>query len=250
MSDAVTDVGRARRIGVLECDHVEDRHRPIAGGTVDMLRSLLSPHAPDIELVPYDVIGGVLPSAPTDCDGWICPGSRHSVYDELPWMGGLSAFVRDVRDAGVPFVGICFGHQLLAHALGGRVGKAATGWGAGRQVLVVDRTEPWMEPPTGKLALHYMHQDQVEELPPGGVVLGRADHCPVALIRVGETMVGIQPHPEFPAAYVDALLAERVARIGDEEVAAARAGLSQPTDEATVGRWLAHALRGLHGRTS
>ncbi len=232
----------ARRVGVLECDHVEDRHRAIAGGTVDMLAALLGPHAPGIDLVPYDVVGGELPTDPTECDGWICPGSRHSVYDDFAWIEGVSAFVRDVRDAGVPFVGICFGHQLLAHALGGRVAKADTGWGAGRQVLVVERAESWMDPPAGKLALHYMHQDQVEVLPQGGTVLGRADHCPVALMRVGETMVGIQPHPEFPAAYVDALLAERVARIGDDEVAAARAELSQPTDEATVGRWFSRLL--------
>ena len=232
------------RVGVLECDHVDDRHRPIAGDTIDMLAALLGPHAPNLELVPYDVIGGEGPVDPTDCDGWICPGSRHSVYDDLAWIDRLSAFVRAVRDAGVPFVGICFGHQVLAHALGGRVGRAAVGWGAGRQLLVVDRSEPWMDPPAGKLALHYMHQDQVEDLPPGGVVLGGADHCPVALMTVGDTMVGIQPHPEFPAAYVDALLADRVARIGDDEVAAARAGLIQPTDEATVGSWFARVLRG------
>jgi GMP synthase-like glutamine amidotransferase len=232
------------RVGVLECDHVDDRHRPIAGDTVAMLAALLRPHAPDVELVPYDVVGGELPAEPGECDAWICPGSRYSVYDDRAWIGELSAFVRRVGDAGVPFVGICFGHQLLAHALGGRVARAATGWGVGRQTLVVDRTEPWMVPPAEKLALHHMHQDQVEELPPGGVVLGRADHCPVALMRVGDAMVGIQPHPEFPAAYVDALLAERVARIGDDEVAAARAGLSEPTDEDTVARWFARVLSG------
>src|SRR5690606_14945934 len=71
----------------------------------------------------------------------------------------------------------------------------------------------------------------VEVLPAGAVVLGHAEHCPVAVLRVGESMVGVQAHPEFPAAYVDALLADRVARIGDDEVATARASLAQPTDE-------------------
>jgi GMP synthase-like glutamine amidotransferase len=229
-------------VGVLECDHVDERHRPIAGDTIDMLRTLLGPSAPGLELVPFDVIGGELPADPAVCDGWICPGSRYSVYDDLPWIHRLAGFVRDVRDAGSPFVGICFGHQMLAHALGGRVAKAASGWGVGTQRVLVDRRRPWMDPPTGKLALHFMHQDQVQELPPGAAALGRSDHCPVALMAVGDSMAGIQPHPEFPAAYVDALLADRVARIGEDEVAAARAGLAQPTDESTVARWFARVL--------
>jgi len=230
------------RVGLLECDHVDDRHRAIAGDAVDMFGRLLGPHVPDLALVPYDVIGGELPPGPEACDAWVCPGSRHSVYDGHGWIAGLGAFVRDVAAAGVPFAGICFGHQVLAQALGGQVAKAAVGWGVGTRRISVDEVEPWMVPPADALALHFMHQDQVVAVPPGGVVLGHADHCPVALLRVGPSMVGVQAHPEFPAAYVDALLADRVARIGDDEVAAARASLRQPTDEVTFGCWLGRVL--------
>jgi GMP synthase-like glutamine amidotransferase len=229
-------------IGLLQCDHVDDRHRAIAGDAVNMFRALLSPHVPGLDLVPYDVIGGELPAGPDACDAWVCPGSRHSVYEDLDWISEVSVFVRDVRDAGVPFAGICFGHQLLAQALGGRVDRAAGGWGAGTRRVTVDRHERWMDPPAASLALHFMHQDQVEVVPPGGVVLAHAEHCPVAVLRVGKSMVGVQAHPEFPAAYVDALLSDRVTRIGDAEVAAARASLAQPTDEVTVARWLAQVL--------
>ena len=234
------------RVGVLECDHVDERHRPIGGDTVDMLRSLFAAHAPEagLELVPVDVIGGERPAGPAACDAWLCPGSRYSVYDPFDWITDLAAFTRDVHAAGVPFVGICFGHQLLAHALGGRVERATVGWGAGVETVAVDSVAPWMDPPAEKLALHFMHQDQVAELPPGGEVLGHADHCPVALLGVGPVTMGVQAHPEFTRAYTDALLADRVARIGDAEVAAARAGLAQPTHEATVARWMARTLTG------
>lgn len=232
------------RVGLLECDHVADRHRGIGGDYADMFGALFAAHVPDIDLVTYDVIGGELPPGPDACDGWVCSGSRHSVYEDLDWIRGLSGFVRDVHDAGVPFVGVCFGHQVLAHALGGRVARAPSGWGAGVRRVLVDTPASWMDPPAENLALHFMHQDQVEALPPGGRVLGRADHCPVALMQVGESMVGVQAHPEFTQAYTDALLAERVARIGEDEVAAARAGLARPTDESTVARWMGRVLAG------
>ena len=87
-----------------------------------------------------------------------------------------------------------------------------------------------------------MHQDQIVEVPPGGVALGRTDHCPVALMAAGDRTLGVQAHPEFTSAYIDALLADRVARIGDDAVAVARAGLAQPTDEATIARWMARIL--------
>ena len=241
----MSGAGGARRIGVLECDHVEDRHRPIAGGTVDMLRSLLSPHAPDIELVPYDVIGGVLPSGPTDCDGWICPGSRHSVYDELPWMDGLSAFVRDVRDASVPFVGICFGHQLLAQALGGRVEKAGAGWGMGVHAYDLDvGGAAWAgaTPPPG-LRLQAMHQDQVVTLPEGARVWARSAHCPIAGFTVGDRVWTVQAHPEFPADYSRGLIERRRAIVDPALADVAAATVDDPTDHELVAGWIAHVLR-------
>ena len=172
------------------------------------------------------------------------PGRALGVGDGLAWVDELAGFVRRLADAGVPFAGICFGHQLLAHALGGRVERAASGWGAGVERVVVEGDAWWMEPPASHLALHFMHQDQVVEPPPDGKVLGRAEHCPVALLAVGDRMMGVQAHPEFTAPYTDALLVDRVARIGDDEVAAARAGLSQTTHEGTVAAWLARVLTG------
>ena len=219
------------RIGLLECDHVDDRFRSIAGDYVDMFGALL----PDLDLVPYDARNGSLPSSPDECEGWVATGSRRSVYDDEPWIHELSAFVRSIRDAGVPYVGICFGHQLLAHALGGRTARAATGWGAGAH----DMDVPDREPHT--VTLLYMHGDQVADVPDGGVVLGSTDHCRVAMLQVG-SMLGMQAHPEFPPAYLEALLDVRADRIGDEKTAVARASLERPLDAAVAGRWITATL--------
>jgi GMP synthase-like glutamine amidotransferase len=233
-------------VGVLLCDHVSERNRSIAGDYGDMFAALFAAHAPALEVVPVAVVDGELPGAVDDCDAWLCTGSRHSVYDpeQAHWIDPLADFLRRVRRSGAPFAGICFGHQLLAHALGGTVARATTGWGAGVRDIVVERPRPWMAPPVSRLALQFMHQDQVVALPPGGVVLGRAAHCPVAMLQAGPAMIGVQAHPEFVPAYVEVLLAAREDVIGPAEVAVARASLACPTDEAVVTGWLARVLVG------
>ena len=147
-----------------------------------------------------------------------------------------------MRKVASPFVGICFGHQLLAHALGGRTEPAETGWAAGVHRCETTHLEPWMVPEVASPSLLFMHQDQVTELPPGATVLATAPHCASAMLRVDETMLGMQAHPEFGAAYVAALLADREERIGVEKTAAARRSLSEPTDERAVAHWIAQFL--------
>jgi GMP synthase-like glutamine amidotransferase len=216
------------RIGLLECDHVDDRFHAIDGDYSDMFANLL-----DVELVPYDAVNGILPASPDECDGWLATGSRFSVYDDLPWIASLSGFVRDIRDANAPFVGICFGHQLLAHSIGGRTEKASVGWGVGAIDTQIDATE-------SDALLLYMHQDQVVALPQGAVILGRTDHCPVAMLQVGP-MLGVQAHPEFSVDFVDALLDARVDRIGPGLTASAKESLERvgdAKDADMLGRWI------------
>ena len=215
------------RIGILECDHVDDRYASIGGDFVDMFAALL----PTLDLVRYDVINGAVPSSPDECDGWLATGSRHSVYEDLDWIAATGAFVEKVHADGVPLVGICFGHQLLAHVTGGRTAKAA-GWGVGAHDLTSG----------GTARLLYMHQDQVVSLPDDGTLVASTDHCPNAVIRVGDSMLGIQAHPEFPGEYVEALLHAREERIGHDVVEAALASLDARRDEDVAAGWILDAL--------
>ena len=231
------------RVGLLECDHVDEGLRSVDGDYRDMFTHLMAPHR--LELVPVDARNGELPETASDFDAYLITGSRASVYDDEPWIDDLSAFVRDVADAGAPLVGICFGHQLLAHALGGEVRKAETGWGVGPHEVTIEAPEPWMEPGPLRPRLQYMHQDQVVRLPEGGQVIGASDHCPVAMLRVGDRLLGMQAHPEFSTAFVEALLDARVDRIEADRVAAARRDLGTPTDAdaLAVASWMAAWLR-------
>ena len=231
------------RIGLLELDHVRTRFQPIAGDYADMFREMVATADPSIEVVGYDARNGVLPGRPDACDGWLITGSRASVYEDEPWIESLTAFVRDVHAARVPCVGVCFGHQLLAHALGGRTERADIGWGLGALPMTLVQAEPWMEPPLSTATLLYSHQDQVTELPPDGRVLATAAHCPVAMLAIGDHVIGMQAHPEFGPAYVRALLEDRIDRIGEAETDAALATLLEPTDEHTVAQWILAFLR-------
>jgi GMP synthase-like glutamine amidotransferase len=231
-------------IGLLECDHVLERFRHIAGDYREMFFALFNSHAPRISLQYFDVCNGEFPPSLDACDAYLTTGSRFSAYDDVNWIHALKNFTRRIHEAKKPFVGVCFGHQLMAEALGGKVSRAEAGWGVGVHNIEVIECEPWMRLEQARCALQYMHQDQVERSPEDGVVIGRSDHCPVAMLRVGDSTLGIQAHPEFPKAYSRALLLDRVERIGEERVKAALASLDQPTDESVIARWIVEFLEG------
>jgi GMP synthase-like glutamine amidotransferase len=231
-------LSRAMKIGLLECDHVQERFRHIRGDYREMFAALFKQHAPDLTLQPFDVCHGQFPPSLDACDAYLTTGSRFSVYDDIDWIQALKNFVRQAYEANKPFAGVCFGHQILAEGLGGKVERAEAGWGVGVRNIEVIEGEAWMQPGQSNFKLQYMHRDQVLQLPENSVIIGRSDHCPVAMFRVGDSMLGIQAHPEFPKPYSEALLVDRAAQIGEACVAAALASLQEDTDETVVARWI------------
>lgn len=225
------------KVGLLECDDVVGRFPEVKGGYREMFGALL----PDFTFRYYEAHRGQLPSGPRECDAWMCTGSKYSVYDGTPWIAELAAFIRSLGER--KFVGICFGHQMLAHAMGGEVAKAKQGWGVGVLGIDVLRDEPWMQPPMKTFSIQHMHQDQVQKLPAHSVLLGRSPHCDVAMFRVGETMLGIEGHPEFTVEYGAALIRARRTQIGEQVAQRALESLKGKTDSPAVGRWIERFLR-------
>lgn len=222
------------KLGLLICDHVRPEFLDVSGDYDDMFRRLFADH-PDVEVVTYDAIGGELPASPSECDAWLTTGSRHSVNDDERWIRDLEEFVRVVAATDVPFIGICFGHQLIARALGGSVVKSERGWGVGVK-------EVELRPDLGlgdSYRLLNSHEDQIESVPPGGEILGWNEHCPVSMMGVGDTIVGIQGHPEFEAAYSSALMESRRGHlIAEDTVDAGLASLQQGSDSARLADWI------------
>jgi len=237
------------RIGILQTDEVLAPLQPAHGDYPAMFRAALSdPLALPPELggqppafVDYAVYRGELP-APTDCDAYVITGSRHSVYDPLPWLPPLVEFLRAALAARRRIVGICFGHQLIAHFFGGRTARADTGWCVGIQHNRVLVPEPWMVPAASTFDLPASHRDQVMDLPPQAIRIAATDRCPNAGFVLGQDVLALQCHPEFTPAYAHDLLELRRPVLGEDVVNAAQASLDQPSDGQRVARWILNFL--------
>lgn len=209
---------------------------------------------PSIETVSWPVLEGVFPQEPHDADAWLVTGSKHGVYDDLPWIPPLKDFLRSVRGAGVPMIGICFGHQIMAEAFGGSAVKYEGGWGVGVHRYEMSQAPGWIDAPPEDFAMHAFHQDQVVALPADARVLASSAFCENAMVSYGDPEVpdaiSIQPHPEFSAGYAKALLDLRSGIAIPENVAAQAWNTADNAhDGLAFARWsLAYLQRALSRR--
>jgi GMP synthase-like glutamine amidotransferase len=235
-------------VGILETGKVNDTLVPRHGGYPPMFAGLLGPAGPELSYRSYDVEGGAIPASPAECDAWLITGSRHGVYDDLPWIEPLEEFLRAARAAGRPIVGICFGHQILAEALGGKAVKSDKGWGVGVHDYAVTRRPAWMTGAPATIAIHAFHQDQVIAIPDDATVLARSPFCEYAMLAYGDPeapdAISIQPHPEFGEDYTRDLIDLRAGiAIPPEQAAPARETLGRPVHQQDFARWCVSFLR-------
>lgn len=194
---------------------------------------------PGFETVRYDAPAGDLPPRPDACPAYIVSGSPAGVYEAHPWIPPLEDFLHAASDE-AKLVGICFGHQLMAQAYGGRVEKSARGWGAGLQTYRVIERAPWMDD-VGAFAVPVSHQDQVIDAPPGARVLAANDFSPFGLLAYdGGRAISFQGHPEFDPAYAKALIEARRDSLPDPD--AHLASLDSPNDRERVAEWIRRFL--------
>lgn len=215
------------RLGLLLAGETPEALAPAAppGGHAGFYHRWLD-GAADVTVV--RALNGEVPDDPDAQDGWIVSGSVSAVYEDHAWIPPLQSFLRRAAETR-PVLGICFGHQLLAQTFGGRVEKAAVGWGAGVHRYAATATPGWLGArPT--LTMIAMHQDQVVAPPANAVVHAGSDFCPIASFSIGRRILGVQGHPEFDMAYLRALLDYRDDRLSRDAAASAQASLADRPD--------------------
>ncbi len=201
------------KMGVLQTGEVNPALVAEHGEYPDMFIRLFRQVDPALEFRVWRSVHGEIPASPEEADLWLVTGSRHGVYDKLPWMEPLKAFLRAAYAAERPILGVCFGHQILAEALGGEVVKSERGWGIGAQDYALTKKPGWLEGARDSLRFNAVHQDQVVKTPAEAEILAGSEFCPNAILAYGGAesplAVSIQAHPEFDDAYERALIETR-----------------------------------------
>lgn len=212
------------------------------GDYPQMFRQLLQRAAePEVQFLTIDCRRMEYP-APDTCDAYLITGSRFSVYDNEPWIAALAEYVAQLLDAGRKLIGICFGHQLIAHFFGGRT--QAAGWAVGVHRCDVVQPASWMQPPRAEFALLSSHKDQVVELPPGAALLVSSDFCPNSGYAMGDQVFTLQGHPEFSRSYARELMTARRELLGAQTFERGIESLAQDTHESEVAQWIMKFIAG------
>lgn len=221
------------KIGILQTGHAPDDLIDSSGDYDQMFCDLLAGHG--FEFQTWAVVDGAFPDGPDAADGWIITGSKHGAYEDHDWIPPLEELIRKIDAAKRPMAGICFGHQIIAQALGGKVAKFDGGWAVGHVTYEQDG-----QPVT----LNAWHQDQVVTRPKSARVLAGNDFCENGILAYGDHIWTVQPHPEFSNSFVQGLIEKRGRGVVPDPILEhAAAGLSTPVDNLKIATFLAEFLK-------
>ena len=222
-------------VTIMETGLVSPKNRELHGSYPQMFENLIGAADANVTFNTVSIPAGEPLPDVGRLEAILITGSSAGVYDAFDWIAPLEDFVRTAHDNKVPMVGVCFGHQLIAQALGGTVRKSEKGWGIGRHVYDVAPGNAVIE--GARIALACSHQDQVIAPPAGARTILSSDFTPHAGLLYGDTTLSVQPHPEFSVGYALACceVVHSKGHAPDSLVATAKASLAEPLESARLG---------------
>ncbi|MFM2485374.1 type 1 glutamine amidotransferase [Celerinatantimonas yamalensis] len=226
-------------IAIIICDHVDAPFNQQFGEYSDMFVNALNALQTDLHFVYFDALQRQLPAPDTDVDGYIITGSRHNAYDNDPWIVELVQWVRQADQHQLNVAGICFGHQLVARALGAQVKKSDKGWGLGSALVQINERPAWLSNVPETLRVWVSHQDQVTSCPPGCSVVASSDFCPYFMLAKQSHIFTVQGHPEFQQDYTQILLDRHAGQLpAHASIEQLQTSMNKPVDSEVVLRWI------------
>ena len=230
-------------IGILEADELPEDVIQRYGRYAETFEHLLSGVDPKLAFQTYHVTREDYPRDINECDAYLMTGSKYSVYEDIHWIHWLQQFVVDCFEQQKKLIGICFGHQLVAQALGGAVHKHDKGWGIGLASSNVTHAPEWLTPRQDKFSLLVSHQDQVIRLPREASLIATNEFCPIAGYQVDHSILTFQGHPEFNRDYIQHLMTQRRRDIGEQAYQQAMESLQHDEDNELVAQWIVNFIR-------
>ena len=197
------------KIGILLVGRASEDLLDEYGTYAEMLIALINTEEQVFEFKTFNILDDEFPKDHLECDGWIVTGSPHGVYEDHSWIPTVSQLINNVYEANLPIFGVCFGHQLIAQALGGHVEKSEKGWGLGLHTYQVNNKPDYMSNLSEEVTLNICHQDQVLRPPQGATVYAKSEFCENAGFYIKDKVLTMQAHPEFLVDFTKALLAAR-----------------------------------------
>jgi len=226
------------RIGVLETDTLEHDIKNKYGSYAEMFQQLFLSINNKLEFNIYQVIEEIYPENIDECDAYLITGSKFSAYEDSPWIKKLSQFIISLAKQRKKLIGICFGHQIIAHALGGLTEKSNKGWGVGNIISDIEKTQAWMGGEKKQFSLLVSHQDQVTKLPATAKRIASNAFCLNTSFQIDNHILTFQGHPEFSNDYLRYLMKKRRKLIGNESYNRALSSLDQDQDSLLVAQWI------------
>ncbi|WP_375697711.1 type 1 glutamine amidotransferase [Pseudophaeobacter sp. TrK17] len=221
------------KIGILQTGHAPEDLIQDSGDYDQMFCTLLAGNGFEFET--FAVVDGQFPANADAADGWIITGSRHGAYEPHDWIPPLEELIREIHAKKQPMAGICFGHQIIAQALGGKVAKYQGGWAVGHVTYEQDGAP---------LTLNAWHQDQVIERPAEARVLAGNAFCENGILAYGDHIWTLQPHPEFSNAFTSGLIDKRGRGVVPDQILdQASQQLDTPVDSPAIANFLAEFMK-------
>ena len=236
------------KVSVLETGKLPENLEKKFGDYPKMFSDLLEELNVPYEMKSFDLINNEFPKNICNTDLWLITGSSFGVYEEIDWIDKLKNLVQKIYNMKTPLIGICFGHQIIADALGGKVEKSHKGWGVGVHKYERKVNPEWSETVGDFFSGYVSHQDQVIVKPENAYTIYGSDFCPNSILCYDDienpVAISIQSHPEFKKECLEMIIQRRIGQtipknIGNEGLES----LKEKIDNPKVFKPLLKALR-------